>query len=292
MDRPVFRFAPSPTGEMHIGHALSAILNFEMAREVGGRFLLRIEDTDVTRCRPEFEALIYEDLAWLGLEWEEPVRRQSGHFSDYERALNRLNNEDLLYPSAVSRKEIAQAVQRRETESGKPWPRDPDGSPLFPFSRLEMEAANAVGSRQNGQQNRRLDMTAAVGKVARPLNWRETGNGPDGETGVVTADPTVWGDVVLARKDTPTSYHLSVVVDDALQEVTDVVRGHDVFWATSIHRLLQELLDLPAPRYHHHRLILDASGRKLSKSNRDVSLRELRDNGASPGDIRKMTGLG
>ncbi|MBB4304329.1 glutamyl-Q tRNA(Asp) synthetase [Rhodobium orientis] len=284
MTGPVLRFAPSPNGRLHLGHALSALLNFEMARDAGGRFLLRIEDIDVGRARPEFEQAIYEDLAWLGIAWEEPVRRQSEHFSDYEAALKTLKAQGLVYRSVATRKEIADEIASREAKDGKPWPRDPDGAPLYPFEPGDAPAGDAPPAW-------RLDMRAAIDRIGQPLSWQETGAGPDGETGEVAARPQAWGDVLVARKEVPTSYHLSVVVDDALEGVTHVVRGRDLFWSTSVHRLLQGLLGLPAPVYRHHRLILDDDGRKLSKSRRDTSLSELRAAGATPADIRRMVRL-
>jgi glutamyl-Q tRNA(Asp) synthetase len=287
----VFRFAPSPNGYLHLGHAYSAVLNAQMAREAGGRILLRIEDIDATRCRPEYEAAIFEDLHWLGLAWEEPVRRQSEHLAAYADALARVAARGLVYPSFESRAEIAALVAAREREG--PWPRDPDGAPLYPgtakaLTPQERDRRMAAGD----PYALRLDMAAALAAVgAAPLAWTETGAGPGGETGRVPAPPSQWGDIVLARKDIPTSYHLSVVVDDALQGVTHVVRGQDLFAATGLHRLLQILLVLPEPIYHHHRLILDGDGRKLSKSTRATGLRELRAGGASPADIRSMIGL-
>jgi glutamyl-Q tRNA(Asp) synthetase len=284
---PVFRFAPSPNGYLHLGHALSALLNFEAARASGGRFLLRIEDIDATRCRPEFEAAICEDLSWLGVTWEEPVRRQSQHMSDYGAALRRLEHEGLLYPAFESRADIARLVRER----GPAWPRDPDGAPLYPGAGktrnlTEREALIASGV----PYALRLDMAAAQAKTA-VLTWHEAGTGPARETGEVTARPEQWGDVILARKETPTSYHLSVVIDDALQGVTDVVRGLDLFWSTSVHRLLQAVLGLPVPAYHHHRLVRDAAGQKLSKSTKATAIRELRGAGLTPHDIRRKVGL-
>jgi glutamyl-Q tRNA(Asp) synthetase len=287
MSRPVFRFAPSPNGYLHLGHAFSALVNFEMARAAGGRFLLRIEDIDVTRCRPEYEQAIYQDLAWLGIAWEEPVWRQSVHLGDHRAALARLDDQGLLYPSFESRSEILRQVSEREAQA--PWPRDPDGAPLYPGNARDLLPAERGRRMESGAAYAlRLDMSAATAQ-AGPLTWRESG--PRSETGMVTAQPQMWGDVVLARKETPTSYHLAVVIDDARQRVTDVVRGQDLFWSTSVHRLLQALLGLPAPNYHHHRLILDTHGQKLSKSTRATALRALRDGGATPGDIRRMVGL-
>ena len=289
MNPPVFRFAPSPNGYLHLGHALSALLNFEMARQAGGRFLLRIEDIDAARCRPEFEAAIYQDLAWLGLAWEEPVRRQSDHLAAYAAARKTLEAAGLVYPSFESRAEIARLVAERERHG--PWPRDPDGAPLYPGDAKALPAAERARRIAAGEPYAlRLDTRAAL-KQIEPLSWNESGEGPESETGTITATPLAWGDPVLARKETPTSYHLSVVVDDALQVVTHVVRGQDLFWSTSLHRLLQTLLGLPAPVYRHHRLILGEDGRKLSKSTRATALRELRAAGIGPADIRRKIGL-
>jgi len=289
MTQPIFRFAPSPNGHLHLGHALSALLNSEMARAAGARLLLRIEDIDATRCRPEYEAAIYEDLAWLGLAWEQPVRRQSEHLDDYREALRRLEQAGLVYPSFESRGEIARLVAERERLGA--WPRDPDGAPLYPGNARTLSPDERAARIATGAPYAlRLDMEAALARTGS-LVWTETGAGPDGETGTVMAAPAAWGDVILARKETPTSYHLSVAVDDALQGITQVVRGQDLFWATSVHRLLQALLGLPAPTYHHHRLILDDQGRKLAKSTRSTALRELRAQGATPAAIRHMVGL-
>ncbi len=287
MPPPVFRFAPSPNGYLHLGHALSALLNADRARAAGGRLLLRIEDIDEARCRPEYEAAIYEDLAWLGIAWEMPVLRQSAHYEDYRAALARLEAMGLIYASFESRAEIARLVAER----GETWPRDPDGVPLYPGDAKAMGAAERARRMQAGELYAlRLDMRGAIER-AGPVTWIESGAGPAGESGSIAADLAAWGDVILARKGIPTSYHLAVAVDDAAQDVTDVVRGCDLFHATSVHRLLQVLLDLPQPRYHHHRLILDADGRKLSKSTSATGLRELRAQGASAADIRHLAGL-
>jgi glutamyl-Q tRNA(Asp) synthetase len=286
----ILRFAPSPNGHLHLGHAYSALLNHDMARERGGRLLLRIEDIDTQRCRPEYEAAIYDDLRWLGITWEEPVRRQSEHFADYAAAIAKLEARDLLYPSFESRSEISALVAERDRQGH--WPRDPDGVPLYPGRARKMPAAERERRRRAGEPFAlRLAMDAALAQ-AGVLTWNETGSGPQGQTGLLTATPQRWGDVVLARKELPTSYHLSVVIDDALQGATDVVRGQDLFWATAVHRLLQTLLGLPEPVYHHHRLILDAEGRKLSKATQATSLRELRAAGQRAADIRRMVGLG
>jgi glutamyl-Q tRNA(Asp) synthetase len=288
MIQPVFRFAPSPNGYLHLGHALSALIDYEMARVLGGRFLLRIEDIDTTRCRPEYEAAIHEDLAWLGIAWEEPVRRQSEHLDDYRRALSRLRDTDLIYPAFESRADIARMVAERERHA--PWPRDPDGTPLYPGKRPSKAEAEAASRKPDEPYVYRLDMNAATGRTGA-LTWVEVGANPKEDHETLMAHPEQWGDVVLARKDTPTSYHLSVVVDDAAQGVTHVVRGQDLQQATAVHRVLQSLLGLPAPLYHHHRLVLGEDGRKLSKSTQATALRELRAGGAMPADIRRMAGL-
>jgi glutamyl-Q tRNA(Asp) synthetase len=275
MPPPVFRFAPSPNGYLHLGHAYSALLNADLARAAGGQLLLRIEDIDEMRCKPEYEAAIYEDLRWLGLAWEEPVRRQSEHYDDYGGPLATLDAMGLIYPAFESRAEIAAMATRH----------DPDGAPIYAGGGRSLSAAERKRRIEAGEPYAlRLDMDVAMARVV-PLRWNEDGR-------EVQADPAAWGDVILARKDSPTSYHLSVVVDDAAQGVTDVVRGQDLFHATAVHRLLQELLGLPAPRYRHHRLVLDEMGKKLSKSTQATGLRELRAQGKTPVDIRQMVGLG
>ena len=280
--QPVFRFAPSPIGALHLGHAFSALTDFSRCRAAGGRFLLRIEDIDRTRSRPEYEAGIYEDLRWLGLTWEEPVRRQSEHMDAYAAALKRLTEMGLVYPSFPSRAEIAAAT------AAPSWPRDPDGAPLYPGTDRDLsptEAAKRMKRMASGAPYAlRVNMARAIA-LAGPFSWREE------DEGVVAADPAAWGDAVIARKETPTSYHLAVTVDDAAQDVTHVVRGRDLYYATAVHVLLQRLLSLPSPSYHHHRLIADTNGRKLAKSDRDTSLRALREAGATPADIRRMVGL-
>jgi len=285
----ILRFAPSPNGYLHLGHAYSALLNHDMARDLGGRLLLRIEDIDVSRCRPQYEAAIYQDLGWLGISWDTSVRRQSEQFDDYRAALAKLEAQGLIYPSFESRSEIAALVAARDRQGR--WPRDPDGVPLYPGDARQLPAAERERRRRAGEPYAlRLALDAAIAR-AGVLTWTETGSGQQGQTGVVEAAPQMWGDVVLARKEVPASYHLAAVVDDALQGVTDVVRGQDLFWATGIHRLLQVLLGLPQPVYHHHKLILDVDGRKLSKSTQATSLRELRAAGATAVDVRRMVGL-
>lgn len=274
---PTFRFAPSPTGLLHLGHALSAFAVWRAAEAIGGRVLLRIEDIDTVRSRPEFSAAIEEDVRWLGLAWDGAIRRQSEHFDDYARALDALRSRDLIYPCRLSRADIAATV-------GRDAPRDPDGAVRLPI-------AGAAASDPHGPAAFRLVMARALDVLGgAALDWTELGVGPAGETGRVTAPPADWGDVVLARKETPTSYHLAVTVDDALQGVTHVVRGRDLFYATAVHRLLQELLGLPAPAYRHHRLLTDPSGEKLAKSRGSPSLRSLRAAGWTPDDVRAAVG--
>lgn len=291
MTGPTFRFAPSPNGELHLGHALSALLNGDLARTHGGRLLLRIEDIDVTRCTPEYEAGIYENLRWLGLAREEPVRRQSKHFGDYERALQRLIREELVYPAFMSRGEI-RAYMAAQDEKGRGWPRDPDGAPHYPGLDRMLSPRERRRRMDEGRPFAwRLDMEKALARIGQPLSWQEYEDDGLARLRTVEADSAAWGDVVLARREIPTSYHLSVVVDDALQDVTHVVRGRDLYHATSVQRLLQELLGLPTPRYRHHRLILDADGRKLSKSLKATGLSSLRASGKTPADIRRLVGL-
>ncbi len=288
MPQAVFRFAPSPNGRLHLGHAYSALLNAELARRAGGRLLLRIEDIDRTRSSAAFERAILDDLAWLGIRHEEPVRRQSEHFADYAAALTRLRDMGLIYPAFLSRGEIGRIVAAAEA-SGKAWPRDPDGSPLYPGTDRDLPEKAAAARIAAGEPYAlRLRMDEAA-RRAGPLTWREGGAGQP--VVGVAADPLTWGDVIIARKEIPTSYHLSVVVDDALQGVTRVVRGEDLRAATAVHRLLQTLLGLPEPVYLHHRLIRDENGRKLSKSERDTGLAALRESGLTPADVRALVGI-
>ena len=353
---PVFRFAPSPNGELHLGHALSALLNFDTARETGGRFLLRIEDIDPARCHPEYEVQIYEDLRWLGLDWEEPVRRQSEHVAEYQAALDELKASRLVYPAFLSRAEVKAHVTEYEKNCGR-WKYDPDGTPHYPTLERGLDPDEAAARIARGYRHMwRLNVEKAIGALNEPrtplwpaghlplkggdrmeradrplataqqeqelsesdtvtasqspplrgrwpagqrgvspthltptqLTWLETNTGTPNET---PANPALWGDVVLWRWDAPSSYHLSVVLDDALQGVTDVVRGMDLFHATHVHRLLQELLGLPQPVYHHHPLIKDETGQKLSKSIASTGLKALREAGETPSGIRRLLGL-
>jgi glutamyl-Q tRNA(Asp) synthetase len=282
------RFAPSPNGRLHLGHAYCALKNQHIAKELGSLMLLRIEDIDLTRCSPDLEQAIYDDLGWLGIEWQKPVRRQSEHFDDYSGALERLIAQDFAYPSVMTRGEIKAHVRAFE-ESGKSWPRDPDGTPIYPGIERDNTSAKRQAIIDSGKPFAwRLDMDKALAHISHDLFWSESG---DGDSGQIIAEPSKWGDVVLSRSDAASSYHLSVVVDDALQGITHVVRGMDLFHATSIHRLLQHLLALPAPSYHHHRLILDEAGHKLSKSNKSTALFELREAGITPSDIRGLVGF-
>ncbi|MBN9047625.1 MAG: tRNA glutamyl-Q(34) synthetase GluQRS [Rhizobiales bacterium] len=291
MPQPVFRFAPSPNGQLHLGHAFSALVNERMARESGGRLLLRMEDIDTARCTPQLEQGIYDDLRWLGLAWEQPVRRQSEHFGDYRNALTQLAGRGLVYPAFLSRGEVRARIDEAKAR-GENWPSDPDGAPLYPTGERGLTDAERLERISSGLPYAwRLDMERALAAAGEPLTWRESGAGPAGQTGLIAADPSRWGDVVIARKDTPTSYHLSVVVDDALQGVTHVVRGRDLFHATAVHRLLQKLLGLPEPLYHHHDLLLGEDGLKLSKSRRDTALAALRERGWTPHDIRTRLGF-
>lgn len=288
---PVFRFAPSPNGELHLGHAYSALLNAKLAERMGGRFLLRIEDIDTTRCKKESEDGIYRDLAWLGLEWEQPVRRQSEHFDEYKALLDRLIAEGLVYPAFMSRGEIRAYIADAGAH-GERWPHDPDGAPLYPGLDKQMSRRERRRRIDRGEAFAwRLDTDAALASVVNPLFWREATNETLDKTERIYAEAEAWGDVVIARKEIPTSYQLSVIADDALQGVTHVVRGRDLYFATGIQRLLQELLGLPAPTYFHHGLVPGPDGRKLSKSLRDSGIRALREAGIKPAEIREMIGL-
>jgi len=294
MPVPVFRFAPSPNGHLHLGHALSALLNARAAVALEGRFLVRVEDIDQTRCTPDLDREMFEDLAWLGVPLTEPVLRQSEAFSRYRSALERLQDTGLVYPAYLTRAEIKRFVADFETD-GKVWPRDPDGAPVYPGDAAVLSAGELKARADSDAPFAlRLHMAAALDRIGGPLTFQEFGAegaalfAPAQE---IPADPMAWGDVVLARKDTPTSYHLSVVVDDAYQGITDVLRGQDLYAATSVHRVLQSLLDLPEPRYRHHRLILGDDGRKLSKSSKDTSLRSLRGDGMTHAELRRRIGL-
>jgi len=273
--QPVFRFAPSPNGHLHLGHAYSALLNARMAAEIGGRFLIRIEDIDTLRCTDALVADCLDDLTWLGLRWKEPVLRQSTQFARYRAAAETLAARGLVFRCTCTRSDIQKAV-------GANSPRDPDGAILYPGTCRH----RPVGE---GPFALRLDSREALATLSGPLHWRETGEGAEQ---VISADPAIWGDVVLIRKEIPASYHLAVVLDDAMQGVTHVVRGRDLYAATAIHRLLQSLFSLSAPVYHHHTLILDEEGKKLSKSAVSTPLRQLRAEGMTAAEIRRRLGFG
>jgi glutamyl-Q tRNA(Asp) synthetase len=272
----VTRFAPSPTGYLHLGHAYSALDAWRTAREAGGKFLLRIEDIDRTRCKPEFTDAILEDLAWLGLDWDGEVRKQSEHFTDYEAALDTLDVAGLIYPCFCTRAAIAAEIARA---GGAPQGEE---GPIYPGTCRDLTTEERLRRIASGEGFAlRLDVARALARTG-PLEWEEEGEG------IIRADPELLGDVVLARKDTPTSYHLAVTLDDALQGVTLVTRGADLFTATHIHRLLQALLDWTTPRYRHHRLLTDASGKRFAKRDKALTLRALRESGKTPAEIRTI----
>lgn len=273
----ITRFAPSPTGRLHIGHAYSALFAYEKAMESSGCFILRIEDIDAGRCRPEFIDGIYEDLHWLGLEWEEPVRVQSQHMDDYKAALDRLNSHGLLYPCFCTRSDI-----REEIERAGGAPHGPEGT-LYPGTCRSLTPAERMERIEDGTPYAmRLDMRGALEHINNISLFFN-----DHTHGKIQATPEILGDVVLARKDCPTSYHLSVCVDDALQGITCVTRGEDLFYATHLHRLLQELLDLPVPDYHHHPLLTDEAGQRFAKRNKSVTLAEMREEGYTAEDVKR-----
>lgn len=272
----ISRFAPSPTGRLHLGHAYSAILAHDLTRRHGGQFLLRIEDIDTTRCREHFIKGIMDDLSWLGLSWDGAVRRQSEHFPDYKAAIKRLQDMGLLYPCICTRKDIASEIAQAASA-----PHGPFGA-LYPGTcKRRSHKAVTAAIAQHRPHALRLDVTKAMDMVSgQPLLFYDT------KGKAHQARPQELGDVVLARKDSPTSYHLSVTLDDALQGVTHIVRGDDLYHATHIHRLLQALLGLPTPVYQHHPLLTDEKGRRLAKRDGAPDLKSLRENGASPDDIR------
>ncbi len=286
------RFAPSPNGDLHLGHALSAITGYELARSQGGRFLLRVEDIDLERSSKEYVSRIFDDLHWLGLQWEEPVLHQSSRFGAYRAAAAVLLDHDLLYPCFATRGDIEAAVA-----TARSWGSDPDGAPLYPGLYRNVTAKEGFHRIEAGQPYcLRINMDRALEAAAsildgEPLTFCEWNGESATNPTVVAADPGRWGDAVIVRKDTPASYHLAVVLDDAAQGITVVTRGRDLYAATDLHRLLQVLLGLPAPVYHHHRLILDRTGRKLSKTLRDTTLRTLRAEGATPADIHRLIGF-
>ncbi len=276
----IFRFAPSPNGFLHLGHAYSALFNLKLARACGGSLLLRIEDIDPLRSRRRYEDALIEDLDWLGFVWSGTPRRQSEHLAAYRGALEDLARRGLVYPCFCSRGEIAKSC------GGRPdWPRDPDGAFLYAGTCRELTATGRKARIEAGARwSWRLDMEKALREIGAPLNCREFHEGDAAR--IVAAAPSGWGDALIGRRDAPASYHLACVMDDHAQGVTDVVRGADLEPATGLHRLLQALLGLRTPSYHHHRLVLDDEGRKLSKSKSSPSLRDLRQQGFSAADIR------
>ncbi|MEZ5878940.1 MAG: tRNA glutamyl-Q(34) synthetase GluQRS [Tepidamorphaceae bacterium] len=290
--QPGFRFAPSPTGTLHIGHAYSALLNQKLARESGGRLLQRIEDTDTTRCRPEFEQAILEDLDWLGIRFDAPPLRQSDHFPTYAKAADMLRGKGLLYPCFASRSQINEAVSGIEA-SGREWLRDPDGSPHYPgiwrdAAKEEVERRIAAGEPHAW----RIDMARAMqGLSESRLAFEEYPDETATQTVTRFRDPSVWGDFIIVRKDSPASFHLAGVIDEALQGITDVVRGQDLAQATGLHRVLQHHLGLKPPRYHHHGLIAGEDGEKLSKSRGSLGLSALREAGHTARDIKARLGF-
>jgi len=269
------RFAPSPTGYLHRGHAFSALTAFEAARAANGRFILRIEDIDATRSRPEYEAAILEDLAWLGLAWEQPVRHQSEHLADYHAAIEALRERGLVYRCFRTRKEL---------DIGRA-----PHAPQTPFVGGPLPTADEDDRLMRGEAFAwRLSLSAARKTLGGfdGLTFVEEGVGPGGETGTILAQPETAGDIVLARKDVGVAYHLAVVLDDALQGVTHVIRGEDLFEAAHIQRLLQALLDLPTPTYRHHRLLVGPDGKRYAKRDKAQTLRELRAAGVTPAALR------
>ncbi|MEM9013262.1 MAG: tRNA glutamyl-Q(34) synthetase GluQRS [Pseudomonadota bacterium] len=272
------RFAPSPTGPLHLGHAFSALTAFDAAEAARGTLLVRIEDIDRTRARPEYEAAIFDDLGWLGLRWEAPVLRQSSRGAAYRAALDRLAAEGLIYPCTCSRAEIRAASA----------PQEGAAAPLYP-------GTCKAGAQANRPPALRLHMDRAVARMTGPLRFREIGAGPAGETGEIALDPEhllkSHGDLVLGGRESGTSYHLAVTVDDAAQGISHVTRGEDLFAETPLHVLLQRLLDLPTPTYRHHRLIRDTEGKRLAKRDDARALARFRAEGADPTDIRRMVGL-
>lgn len=276
----ITRFAPSPTGWLHLGHAYAAVFAHEEARLAGGRFLVRLDDLDLTRVRPMYEEAIFDDLAWLGLTWEAPIRKQSDHFEDYRDALRRLEAMGLLYPCFCTRREIQEEIARAGLA-----PQGPDGPP-YPGTCRRLAAEQVAEQMASGRDYAmRLDLGKALDLAGRNLDWLDLNHGR------MIADPTPLGDVVLSRKETPTSYHLAVVVDDSAQDITLVTRGEDLLPSTHLHRVLQALLGLPVPVWKHHRLITDESGRRLAKRDDARSLRSLREGGWTPDQVRAAIGV-
>lgn len=275
--KPRLRFAPSPTGHLHIGHAASAFFTWDQAEQNPESFLLRLEDIDAARCRPEFERSIKEDLHWLEIEWKNEPRRQSEHWEDYKKKIEILKEKELLYPCFCTRKDIL-----KEGEGSVAAPHGPGGS-LYPGRCKNLDRGERDDRLARGDPYAlRLNMSLAIRQASGPLTWFDRGKGRQ------KAAPEILGDVVLARKDVPASYHLCVTHDDALQDITLVTRGEDLWEATHLHRLLQDILGYPVPEYHHHPLLLDRHGVRFAKRDRGVTLRQLKEKGFSPQDLRLM----
>ena len=288
MGKAVFRFAPSPNGHLHLGHAYSALLNQQMARAAGGKLLLRIEDIDTTRCTPELETQMLHDLEWIGFEWDETPRRQSEHFEDYANALEILAKLDLVYPSALSRGEIKKIIQAKK-DNGEDWPSDPDGSPLYPGRERDFDNTKRLELITSVQDYAlRMNIKSAKETITTPINWTEQSANQD-ET--INANPLVWGDIIIARKSLPISYFLCCTYDDGIQNISHVVRGKDLYHSTSIHVMLGQILGFSKPVYNHHDLVLDDNGQKLSKSKNHTSLKELRKAGMTPELLKQKLGF-
>jgi glutamyl-Q tRNA(Asp) synthetase len=299
MVQPIFRFAPSPNGYLHLGHAFSALINQQICKSINGKMLLRLENTDISRCRNCYEEAIVEDLTWIGFKWQGEIRRQSDHFDHYAGVLDDLEHEGLAYPSFLSRRQINYLVTEKEEATGKSWPRDPDGAVHYPGNECNLNSEIRQQMRDdNPNFAMRLNIKEAQNWLVRQmpgaLAWREMDHESKASGAYIkqtNCHPQLWGDLVLGRQDIPASYHLACVVDDGLQGVTHVVRGKDIYPATAVHRLLQEVLGLPDPIYFHHDLIVDEEGNKFSKRHGQTSLRELRQAGLQPGDIHRMIGI-
>lgn len=288
MTKTVFRFAPSPNGHLHLGHAYSALLNQKIARELGGKLLLRIEDIDTQRCTPELESQMLRDLEWIGFKWDETPRRQSEHFDEYAETLQKLADLDLIYPSALSRGQIKKIIQLKK-DKGEAWPSDPDGSPLYPGEERDFNNVQRLELISSVQDYAlRLNMQSAQKMISTPLSWTEQSTNPEE---IIKANPLVWGDIIIARKRMPISYILCCTHDDSIQNISHVVRGKDLYHATSLHLLLGNILGFSKPVYHHHDLILDDAGQKLSKSKNHTSLKELRQAGMTPEMLKRKLGL-
>lgn len=281
-DKVITRFAPSPSGLLHLGHAYSAKLNYDYAQQNGGEFLIRIEDIDHLRCKSEFEEALFEDLEWLGLSWTKPVRKQSEHFEDYADALSKLNEMGLLYPCFCTRRDIRNEIEESARAPHLGPKMGPEGIIYPGICKRMTNFEREQKLKENVPHAMRLDLEKALALVNDPLYWTDI------KSGTQKADPALLGDVVLARKDFPTSYHLSVVVDDHIQGITHVIRGQDLYYASHFHRLLQFLLDLATPTYDHHPLLTTKDGNRLAKRDKSITIKSIRESGASPDQIEEM----